>query len=164
MNHAHLWSPSTGHFYHLGVHGNAVPTDAIPVTDRRHRELLDGQGQGRAIRAGKSGKPELAPAPRATRELLLGRAIADIKVEARRRILVVASLERQSNDNALFALRATDGSTDTELAGALNRRVRINALRAGSNLLEAKIADWAPAALTAFDATAATWWPEWSDR
>jgi len=105
----------------------------------------------------------LTPAPRATRELLLKRAIVDIKAEARRRILAVASLERQSNDNTLFALRATDLS-DTELAGALNRRMRINALRAASNLAEATIADWAPAALTAFDATAATWWPEWSDR
>lgn len=159
----HLWSPSTGHFYHVGVHGDAVPGDAIAITDRRHRELLEGQGQGRKIRASKSGKPELTPAPRATRELLLERAIADIKIEARRRILAVANLERQSNDNTLFALRATDLS-DTELGAALQRRTRINALRAASNLAEATIADWASAALTAFDATAATWWPEWSDR
>lgn len=160
----HLWSPSTGHFYHAGLlisHGDAVPADAIPITDRRHRELLEGQGQGRTIRAGRSGKPELTPAPRATRELLLERAIADIKIEARRRILAIASLERQSNDNALMA---TATGYAGELAAAQSRRARIDALRAASNLAEATIADWASAALTAFDAAAATWWPEWSDR
>jgi hypothetical protein len=157
----HLWSPSTGHFYHAELHGEAVPDDAIAITDRRHRELLEGQGKGRKIRLGSGGKPELSPAPRATRELLLERAIADIKIEARRRILAVASLERQSNDNALMAIATPDPA---ELAGARARRARIDALRAASNLAEATIADWASAALTAFDATAATWWPEWSDR
>jgi hypothetical protein len=115
----HLWSPSTGHFYRADVYGDGIPADALAITDHRYRELLDGQGQGRKIRAGKSGKPELTPAPRATRELLLKRAIADIKVQARRRILAVASLERQSNDNALMAI-ATANPAD--LAAAHARR------------------------------------------
>jgi hypothetical protein len=159
----HLWSPSTGHFYHAEIHADTVPGDAQPITDRRHRELLEGQGQGRKIRAGKSGKPELTPATRATRELLLKRAIFDIKAEARRRILATASLERQANDAASIAIEAYCGA-GTDLEGALERRAKIDAIRTASNLVEATIADWASAALTAFDAGAATWWPEWSDR
>jgi len=158
-----LWSPSTHHFYHASLHGAAVPADAVAITPRRHRELLDGQTAGRAIMLGKSGKPELARVRKPTSGQLLATDVAAIKAEARRRILAVASLERQINDNALIAMPAGKPATG-ELDGALDRRAKIDAIRAASNLTEATIADWAPAALTAFDATAATWWPEWSDR
>lgn len=160
----HLWSPSTGHFYHPAIHGDTVPGDAVEVGERRYRELLDGQGEGRKIRAGKNGRPELAPLPRVTVELLVARATTAIKAEARRRILEIASLERQANDNAEIAIEAYAGSAGPDLEAALDRRLKINAIRSASNVAEATIAGWATPALTAFDATAPMWWPEWSDR
>ncbi|WCM29196.1 hypothetical protein NDN01_10050 [Sphingomonas sp. QA11] len=161
------WSPADGHFYHADLHGEAIPADAVRVTRRRHAELLAGRAAGRAIVVGPNGRPELAPVRKpsvAQRRLW---AVADIKAEARRRILTIASLERQANDNAAIATAAfqiatgTDGLGDA-IAGAIEaarRRERIDTVRAASNALEQKIAAWSAAALSTFDAGADAHWP-----
>ncbi len=161
------YSATTGGFYHAGLHAGAIPDDAIPITERRHRELLAGQGTGRAIVASTSGAPELAAAPRLTVARQREIALRAIKNEARSRILAVATIERQTNDNAVIAMRGlatpTDQPTDAELAAitaAIARRRRIDAIRAASNTLEATIANWSAAALAKFKADDAAHWPK----
>jgi len=153
------WSPSTGHFYHEAIHGETVPHDAVKLTHRQHKTLLDGQRAGRQIVAGTDGKPTLTPAIRVTAAMLRKHAGMDIRAEARRRILAIASIERQSNDNAVFALRALGLDAPGTFDAALARRQRIDAIRAASNALEAKIATWAAAALGKLDVTDPAHWP-----
>lgn len=147
------YSATTGGFYHAAIHGDALPTDAVMISEARHRELLDAQAAGRRIIAGARGRPELATERAPTKAQLLTRATAAIKAEARRRILAIASLERQANDNAAIALHSA------EFDAACTRRAAIDAIRAASNALEARIASWSAASLTAFDAGADTHWP-----
>lgn len=162
------YSATTGGFYHAGLHAGAIPDDAIPITERRHRELLAGQGTGRAIVAGASGAPELAAAPRLTVTRQREIALSAIKNEARRRILAVASLERQANDNAAIAVFAVVAATAPSAIGevdqayfvAKQRRDAIDAIRAASNTLEATIANWSAAALAKFKADDAAHWPK----
>ncbi|BCA60238.1 hypothetical protein [Sphingomonas sp. HMP6] len=162
------WSPSTKHFYHAEIHGSTVPADSVRVTARRHTELLEGQRQGRAILATTTGKPTLSPILKPTVDQLRAFAIADIKAEAARRILAVASIARQTNDNAAiaaFALglatgtKTADGAQKQEASAALRRRAAIDALRAASNTLEHKIATWSALALSSFDASDDGHWP-----
>ncbi len=147
------YSATTGGFYHAAIHGDALPADAVVISEARHRELLDAQAAGRRIVAGAKGRPELATERAPTKAQLLERATAAIKAEARRRILAIAGLERQANDNAAIALHST------EFDAACTRRAAIDAVRAASNALEARIASWSAASLTAFDAGAEAHWP-----
>jgi hypothetical protein len=94
---------------------------------------MEGQSQGRQIVADARGRPTLAPVrPRPSKTCAqANRALA---AEAERRILALASLARQSNDNALIAQAAlayAEGTLPPEgLADALARRAAIDALRA----------------------------------
>jgi len=156
---SHHWSPSTGGFYHAEIHGSGMPEDAVAISAKRHAQLLAGQSAGRAIVADANGKPSLTPAVRTTVATLRSYAGMDIRTEARRRILAVASIERQSNDNAVFALRALALDAAGTFDAAWSRRQRIDAIRAASNALEAKIATWAAPALSQLDVTDAAYWP-----
>ncbi|MFC3579529.1 hypothetical protein [Sphingomonas hylomeconis] len=160
------YAASTNAFYDVRVHGEAIPTDAVPISAARHAELLAAQGARRIV-AGASGKPAQTPAPRVTRADLLARAVAAVKREAARRILAIASLERQANDNAVMASLALQLVTGTEdgpditadAVTAQGRRAAIDAVRVASNKIEAAIATWAMAALSKFDAGADPRWP-----
>lgn len=96
-------------------------------------------------------------------------ATGSIKTVARRRILAIADLSRQSNDNALLAglalQRATGtGDVDEQQAGdALARRAAIDAIRAASNALKAAVATMSAADLAGFAPDAAEHWPSRSD-
>ena len=153
------WSPSTGHFYHTEVHGAAIPEDALRVTARRHAELLEGQRQGRSILAGKNGKPALSPIRKPSVDQLRDFAVGDIKAEASRRILAVASIARQSNDNASLALHALGTASTEAFDAAWARRSAIDDIRAASNILEHKITTWSALALSSFDASDDGHWP-----
>lgn len=159
------YSPSTSGFYHIAMHGS-IPADAVTITSRRHRELLAGQAEGRRIFAGANGAPAISPIAKPRRADLIALAVADIKREARRRILAIASIERQANDNAAIAMRALAGPgqdpTDAEQAeidAAINRRRRIDVVRAAGNALERNIAGWSAGGLSAFEAAADRHWP-----
>lgn len=141
------FSASAGGFYDEAVHGAAIPDDAVPVTRARHAELIAAQAKGAAIVAGEGGRPHVARAP-ATIAHRRATAIASAKREAQRRILAVAPLWRQANDNAAIALEALDGA-GRDVDAALDRRHRIDALRDCSDTLEAAIAAMDAAALDA---------------
>lgn len=155
------WSPGTGQFYHIERNAGSMPDDAVIITHGRHAELLAGQGAGRRIIAGQDGRPQLAPLRKPTAGALRGLAIADTKREAARRITAIASIEKQSNDNALIALAALtpDAERAGALAAAIDRRRRIDAIRSGSDAIEARIASWSAAALARFDPADPALWP-----
>lgn len=156
-------SGGRGGFYDSAIHGDAMPVDAVHVTARRHRELIEAQAAGRTIGGDAKGKPMIRPARKLPLDELRARAVARVKGEARRRILAIASLERQTNDNAILAIAALDAGGGIPMSAdtidARHRRLRIDAVRAASNAVEATIARMPTANLTSFDAAADRLWP-----
>lgn len=63
-----LFAASTGGFYRRDLHGNAVPADAVPITDAEHRAMLAGTSAGQVIVATPGGRPLLADPPPPTTE------------------------------------------------------------------------------------------------
>jgi hypothetical protein len=149
-----FYSPSTGGFYTPEIHGDVMPADVVQITARKHAALLEAQAQGAEIV--DSDKGPVAHLPKVTRADLVAVAVRRIKREARRRILAVASLERQSNDNARLALY---DRTDPEFRAASERRLRIDAIRAASNAIEGDAADLDLAALKGFHPAHSSRWP-----
>jgi hypothetical protein len=150
-----FWSPSTGGFYTTDIHGDAVPADAVKISAGRHLALLEAHNAGADIVAGPRGP--VAVMPKAERSASLATAIRRVKREARRRCLEVASIERQSNDNAALVLAAAG---DPEFEGAVERRRQINAIRAASNAIESDLNDLADDALVEFDPANSERWPQ----
>jgi hypothetical protein len=152
-----FFSASTGGFYDPAIH-STLPADAVRISKARHAELLAARSAGKPIVADAKGRPVIKPV-RLGLEQLRARAVTAIKGEARRRILAVASLERQANDNAEIAIEAFAGAA-TDIGGALDRRARINAIRAASNAIEAIVARIPASNLAAFDPSSHPLWPE----
>jgi hypothetical protein len=148
-----FWSPSTGGFYTTDIHGDAVPADAVKISAGRHLALLEAHNAGAEIVAGPRGP--VAVMPEGGARALVETAIRRVKREARRRCLEVASLERQSNDNAALSWHALAPET----TGAVERRRQINAIRAASNAIESDLNDLADDALVAFDPANSDRWP-----
>jgi hypothetical protein len=161
------YSATCGGFFHEALH-TALPEDAVRIAALRHAELMGAQSEGRQIIADARGRPVLAPVRVPGLEELRAQAIRALDAEAERRILAVASLARQSNDNALIAqaaLAQASGKPAPEgLAQALARRAAIDALRAIANRIAAQIGTMPAANLTGFDAAARLWggltWPK----
>ena len=155
-----FFSPSTGGFYDPAIH-RTLPADAVRISRARHAELIAARSAGKSIVADAKGRPAIK-ATRLSLEELRARAVAEIKGEARRRILAVASLERQANDSAAIALAAfAGGAADIdEASDALDRRRRIDRIRAASNAIEAIVARMPASNLTAFDPSSHPLWPE----
>ncbi|QDJ35821.1 hypothetical protein CBR67_03675 [Bordetella hinzii] len=55
-----LFSKSTGGFYSPDIHGEAIPDDAVEVTEQEYAALMDGQATGKVIVADSDGRPILA--------------------------------------------------------------------------------------------------------
>lgn len=142
-----FYSPGTRAFYSDLIHGDAVPADAVVITQARHRELLTGQASGRAIIAGEDGFPRLQPAARLTTSDRRAQLAARNKREAARRIEAISPLWRQINDQR-----------DPSDAGAA-RFVAIDAIRAASDAIEAQIATAAKDALAGLDIPNHPLWP-----
>lgn len=152
-----FFSPSSGGFYDPAINRD-IPADAVRISRERHGELIAARAEGKIIVPDRRGRPMIRE-PRIGADQLRTRAIASVKAEARRRILAVASLERQANDAADIAIEAFAGA-GTDLEGALDRRYRIDAIRAASNAIEAQIERMPAANLTAFDPFTHSLWPE----
>lgn len=149
-----FFSPSTGGFYTKEIHGQNIPQDAVEVSARKHAKLMLAQSEGHEIVATRSGVTSRPLMP--SGELAMTRAIHRTKRVARRKILAVASLERQSNDNATLAL-GTHGEPGFD--AALERRNAINAIRAASNAIEGYLNGLAPDALASFNPDHCSLWP-----
>lgn len=62
------FSKSTGGFYDVTIHGDAIPDDAVEITTEEHAALLEGQSQGKLIQSGTNGRPVLVDPPTLTPE------------------------------------------------------------------------------------------------
>lgn len=141
------YSPSTGGFYHQDLHA-CLPVDAVPVTAKRHAELMAAQAEGATIVAAPdTGRPIIQRPARdaATHRAALRKAI---KREAARRIEAISPIWRQLNDH-----RAPSEAADTRFA-------QIDAVRAASDAIEALVKIAAAAALDSFPVRDNPLWPE----
>ncbi|WP_267382601.1 MULTISPECIES: hypothetical protein [unclassified Sphingomonas] len=159
------YSAANASFYHADIH-HALPDDAVPISAREHARLLAGQASGRSIVAAPNGRPTLSRSAAPKLDQLRAGAVRAVKREARRRILAVATIERQSNDNAAIALAAVANllgivHDDREVTmAALRRRAAIDAIRAASNRIETTIAKANADDLAALDVMTLPLWPE----
>lgn len=142
------FSAGTRGFYDSNVHAGRVPSDAVRISPKQHRALVEGQAAGHQIVAGPDGRPKLAAPPPETVDQQRARIIRRVKREAARRIEVISPAWRQLND-----LR------EPSLAGAA-RFARIDAIRAASALIEAGIGKASPSALATFPIADNSHWPE----
>ncbi len=60
------FAKSTGGFYVTEIHGDAIPADAVEITDDEHIALLAAQSAGKIIQADKNGKPIAIDPPKPT--------------------------------------------------------------------------------------------------
>ncbi|WP_315383483.1 tail fiber assembly protein [Microvirgula aerodenitrificans] len=58
-----FYSKSTGGFYDVEIHGDAIPADAVEITIDEHTALLAGQSTGQRIEADEHGRPVLRDTP-----------------------------------------------------------------------------------------------------
>ncbi|MDF3936647.1 DUF4376 domain-containing protein [Pseudomonas citronellolis] len=58
-----FYSKSTGGFYVTDIHGSAIPSDAVEISQEDYDALMQGQAEGKVIASTADGRPELvAPA------------------------------------------------------------------------------------------------------
>ena len=64
---SYKYSATTGGFYDETFSG-AIPFDAVEVSDEEHMMLFSGQAEGKQIKPGADGRPQLADPPPPTEE------------------------------------------------------------------------------------------------
>ena len=67
---SYFYSKTTGGFYLEHIHGSAIPSDAVEITDDYYQSLFDGQGAGFIISSNDDGYPIIKNRPAASKELL----------------------------------------------------------------------------------------------
>lgn len=72
-----FYAKSTGGFYDVAIHGDAIPADAVEITVDEHAALINGQATGKVITADADGKPVLSDPPAPTAEQVAAKAKAD---------------------------------------------------------------------------------------
>lgn len=158
------YSPASDTFFDASLH-TALPADAVEVSADDHATLLQARTAGMTITM-KRGRP-VAVQPIVTVEQRRAIAVQAVKAEAGRRIIGTASLIQQANDNAAIAMAAlassagvdSDPAANVVANAAIDRRQRIDAIRAASNQIEATIATLSARSLAALDVTADHHWP-----
>jgi hypothetical protein len=93
-----LYSKTTNGFYLREMHGDAIPADAVEITDDEHQTLLDGQSAGKRITADADGRPMLSDPPPPTTDELAARVRRD---RARRIVAVQWRVQRYEQQHAL---------------------------------------------------------------
>jgi hypothetical protein len=58
MSEPYFYSPSTGGFYLVSLHGEGMPSDVVEITAEAHAELMKSHSLGQVIRVGTDGHPE----------------------------------------------------------------------------------------------------------
>ncbi|WP_137681170.1 hypothetical protein [Aurantiacibacter suaedae] len=140
-----FYAASTNGFYDPAFHGDAIPDDAVAITQALHARLLAGQSEGATIMPDNDGRPTLRRPPAAERRAALHEAI---KSEAGRRIVQISPLWRQSNDQR-----------EPSEEGA-RRFERIDAIRAASDRIGELLDETSAADLDAFMIEGSPLWPE----
>jgi hypothetical protein len=159
-----FYSAAARGFYDSRIH-KVLPADAVAITFDQHTQLLADQSDGAVIQPDMDGVTPCARKVILSLDTRRGIAIGSVKMEARRRILAVASIEQQTNDNATLA-RAALGSVvigakvdAASLNAAVARRTAIDVIRNASDILEASIAKMTASKLATFVVSADANWP-----
>ena len=74
-----FYSKSTGGFYDLDFHVEAIPSDAVEITDESYADLLAGQSTGKVIAADANGAPVLADRAPTPLPMLIDAAKAKVR-------------------------------------------------------------------------------------
>lgn len=74
-----FYSANAGGFYDSEIHGNAIPADAVEISEDQHKGLLAGQASGMRIVAGVGGVPALADPPPPTTEQVIASYTASVQ-------------------------------------------------------------------------------------
>ena len=74
-----FYSKSTGGFYTREIHGDAIPSDAVEITDEEHGELMAGQSAGKVITADANGALVLTDPPPTPFPVLIEAAKAKVR-------------------------------------------------------------------------------------
>ena len=141
----YFFSPTKGGFYTEETHGDAMPTDVLPVSEDRHRDLMAAQENGASIVAGPTGHPQARQPVIAERRK---RAVNQVRVEARRRIRAVSPEWRQMND-----MRAPSAAGEARFAA-------IDAIRTASDIIEQRVASASAQELDALVVAECGDWPD----
>lgn len=98
------YAKSTGGFYDREIHGDAIPADAVEITEENHAALLAGQGRGKIIMADATGHPVLTDPPPPSLEQMAAteRVWRDGELE-------LADNEVRKHEDSDLAATATDG-------------------------------------------------------
>ena len=80
-----FYAKSTGGFYDTAIHGDAIPADAVEITNEQHAALLSAQSAGKLIQSDDGGNPIAVAPPAPSIETLRARAWESMKAERDRR-------------------------------------------------------------------------------
>ncbi len=111
-----LYSAVTQGFYTPDIHGDAIPPDAVEITDAAHQDLIEKQGRGAVIQADEDGRPiAVFPEPLTETEVRAAwRALVTID-----RASFLKALVAQSILPGAEAVAAARGDWPATFAGAL---------------------------------------------
>jgi hypothetical protein len=65
------YSPSTNGFYHPEIHGNAIPSDAVEITDAVYNEVCANRPANKVLASDENGYPILIDTPAADLSLTI---------------------------------------------------------------------------------------------
>lgn len=74
-----FYSKKTGGFYDLKIHGDAIPSDAVEITDEYHFSLIESQSNGGIIAANELGFPVAIYPPESTVPELIERTKGEMR-------------------------------------------------------------------------------------
>jgi hypothetical protein len=146
------FAPATASFHDARL--GPLPDGAVAIDAATHARLLAARTAGATIATGADGLPVAIKPAAPSLDDRRARASALVKAEATARILAVAPLWRQLNDWRDMAL-----ATGAALTAIEARFAAIDAVRAASDALEARIAVAGPRALAKLDIAAPSHWP-----
>lgn len=149
------FAPATASFHDARL--GPLPDGAVAIDAATHARLLAARTAGATIAAGADGLPVAIKPAAPSLDDRRARAVALVKAEAAVRILAIAPLWRQLNDwrdLGFLAVSAVTARTPIE-----TRFAAIDAVRAASDALEARIATMSVRSLAQLDIAAPSHWP-----
>lgn len=130
-----LYSKNTNGFYLPEIHGDAIPSDAVEITNERHTELLDGQSAGKIITADENGYPILVDPPPA-------QPFVPQRVTMRQARLALLAAGHLDAVEAAIAQLPREAQIEWEFASDVERQSPlVEAMREVLNLDDAQIDD-----------------------
>ena len=103
------YSAQTNGFYDLVIHGESIPADSVEITATEHRNLMNGQRQGKLIGASGNGHPVLVDPPAPTLTEVKARKTEEINSAAE------AAIISGFASNALGAAHTYQSDRDDQL-------------------------------------------------